>query len=382
MIPLAVPNLAGNEARYLQECVDSTFVSSVGRFVDRFETEIAAAAGTREAVCTSNGTCGLHLALTSVGADRDDLVILPTYTFIASANAVAHCGGLPWLMDVTEESWTLDPARLKAALARDCVLDGGICRHRPTGRRVAAVMPVHGLGHPCDMDAIVALARAYGLPVVADGAAALGARYRGRPVGDLGADLTVFSFNGNKTITSGGGGAVAGDDPELLAHARHLSTTARNGPGYTHDAVGFNYRMTNLEAAVGCAQIEQLANFVDRKRALRRRYDEAFADLPGVGRFPQASWAETADWLSGITLDLTRFPNPDGVRTDLRERGIDARPFWKPVHLQPAFAAAVCEPVPVAGALWASVLPLPCSTGLSDAEQEEVIRQVREVLAR
>lgn len=381
MIPLAIPNLGGREADYLQECVSSTFVSSIGPFVDRFEQEVANAAGTDRAICTTNGTCGLHLALTAVGVERDDLVILPSYTFIASANAVSHCGAMPWLIDVSADSWNLDPERLKTALTRDCEMRSGDCIHQPTGRRVRAIMPVHGLGHPADMDPIVAVSRDYGLKIVADGAAALGARYKDRPIGALGADLTVFSFNGNKTITTGGGGAVVGDGETLIQHARHLSTTARNGPGYDHDEVGFNYRMTNLEAAVGCAQIERLDEFVTRKRQIRRRYDEAFAGLSGVGRFPDTDWAETVDWLSGVRLSSQHVPDRAGIREELRRRGVDARPFWKPIHLQKPYQTAPRDAVDVADSLWDEVLPLPCSTGLSDAEQDTVIDHVREVLS-
>jgi hypothetical protein len=258
MIPLAVPNLAGNEARYLQDCVATNFVSSVGPFVRRFEEMVAAATGAADAVAVSSGTVGLHLALVTAGVGRDDLVILPALTFIASANAIAHCGATPWLLDVSAESWTLDPAALDRTLAAETERRGGRLLHRASGRRVAAVMPVHTLGHPADMDAIAAIAAHHRLAVIADGAAALGATYKGRRPAELGAALTVLSFNGNKTVTAGGGGAVIGTDAGLLGIARHLSTTARVGEAYEHDRVGYNYRMTSLQAAVGCAQMEQL----------------------------------------------------------------------------------------------------------------------------
>ena len=239
MIPLAVPNLTGREAEYLQQCIETTFVSSVGPFVNLFEEKVAEAAGASLAVATSAGTTGLHVALEAVGVGRDDLVVLPSFTFIASANAIAYCGASPWLFDVTEESWTLDPELLAKQLSAETHREKGCLIHNATGRRVAAVMPVYTLGMPADMDSIVQIAKDYNLPVIADGAAALGATYKGHPSGKLGADLTVYSFNGNKTITAGGGGAVAGEDTELLKLVRHLSNTAKVGEAYHHDRVGF-----------------------------------------------------------------------------------------------------------------------------------------------
>lgn len=382
MIPLAVPNLAGNEGRYLQECVDSTFVSSVGPFVDRFERMVAEAAGTAlPAVATSAGTTGLHAALAAVGVERDDLVILPSFTFVASANAIAQCGALPWLLDVCAATWTLDPDVLEQALCDDTERCDGVLRHRASGRRVMAVVPVHVLGNPADMDAIVPVAREYGLKVIADGAAALGARAQGRRIGQLGADLTMISFNGNKTVTAGGGGAVVGDDAELLTLVRHLTTTARMGSDYLHDRVGFNYRMTNLQAAVGCAQLEQLDQFVARKREIRATYDQAFAGLAGTRPFPRSEGIDSECWFSGLVLEESHFPSLEEIRQALRAKGIDARPFWRPMHLQPAFAQAPRTATLVSDAIWQRILTLPCSTGITDAELEQVIAAVKDVLS-
>ena len=380
MIPLAVPNLAGREREYLEECVTSTFVSSVGPFVDRFEASVAEAAGARGAVATSSGTTALHLTLHCLGVRPGDMVILPSLTFIASANAIAHCGAVPWLLDVSVESWTLDPARL-ADLVRthiDLTSSGPI--HRGSGRRVAAILPVHTLGHPADMQPIVAVGEEFGIPVVADAAAALGATYQDRPIGKLGAAASVISFNGNKTVTAGGGGAVVTDDDRLLERARHLSTTARTGDDYDHDEVGFNYRMTNLQAAVGCAQIERLNTFVARKRQVHAFYRERLAALPGVSAFPQASWASSACWFSGVVLDALSPAEVADVRAKLRRAGVDARPFWKPMHLQRPYRDAPCEALPFTDALWARVLTLPCSTGITTDELSQVAELVDEVL--
>lgn len=379
MIPLAVPDLSGNEARYLQDCIASTFVSSVGPFVTRMEEMVAAAVGSAHATATSSGTAAIQLALLAVGVRRDDLVMVPSYTFIASANAVSHCGATPWLVDVTAEGWTLDADLLARTLASETVATAEGLVHARTGRRVAAVMPVHTLGIPADMDAIGAVAARYALPVVVDGAASIGCRYKGRPAGRMGAALTCFSFNGNKTVTCGGGGAVVGDDPALVGLVKHLGSTARVGADYDHDLVGYNHRMTNLEAAVGCAQMERVDALVAGKRRVARRYRDGFADLHGVAPFPEPAWCESACWFSGIVL-----AEPGGaarLRAALRAEGVDARPFWKPVHLQAPYKDAPRTRQTVAEATWQRVVTLPCSSSLSEAEQDVVIGLVTGLLS-
>ncbi|MBW2268150.1 MAG: aminotransferase class I/II-fold pyridoxal phosphate-dependent enzyme [Deltaproteobacteria bacterium] len=379
MIPLCIPNLGGNEARYLQECVDSNFVSSVGPFVDRFEADVASATGAAHAVATTSGSAGLHAALTAVGVGRDDLVLLPSFTFIASANAIAQCGASPWLLDIDEATWGLDPQALEVALTRETERRGDALLHRASGRRVAAIVPVHCLGLPCDMDPIIRVARAYGLPVVADAAAAIGASYRDRPIGQLGADLSVLSFNGNKTVTAGGGGAVLSNEASLAARVRHLTTTARVGSGFDHDRVGFNYRMTNLQAAVGCAQIEQLDAFVAAKRRIARQYDVAFSELLGVRAFPTPDWARSACWFSGLSWDGR---DAEELVPLLQAEGIAARAFWKPMSEQVPYRSAPREPTPVCDRIWRSVLTLPCSSSLTSDDQAAVIAALRKALER
>ncbi len=382
MIPLCVPDLRGNEARYLQDCVDSTFVSSVGPFVTQFEEAVAKAIDAKAVTAVSSGTTGLHLALTTLGVERDDLVVLPSLTFIASANAIAHCGASPWLMDVSYDSWGLDPASFRKALEIQTERRGSDVFHKASNRRVKAVMPVYVLGQPADMDPIVETAREFGLAVVADAAAALGATYKGRSVGALGADLTVISFNGNKTVTAGGGGAVGGQDEAVVALARHLGTTARSDTGYDHDRVGYNYRMTNLQAAVGCAQMERVDDLVARKRAISGRYREALMGVPGIGFFPDPAWAVGACWFSGITLGENRHPAAADVVDQLRTKGIDGRTFWKPIHLQTPYLSAPAEATPVCEAVWRNILTLPCSAGLSDADQDRVVDALKEILCQ
>ncbi len=374
LIPLAIPDVSGNEAQYLQECIESTFVSSVGPFVDRFEKSVSDAAGTEAAVAVSSGTSGLHVALVAVGVARDDLVITPSFTFIATANAISHCGAVPWFMDVSQDSWTLDPAVVRNAIEQKTEVRNGALVHVVSGRRISAILPVYTLGMPADMDAITEIAKFYGLPIVADAAAALGAEYKGRALGDLGADLTMISFNGNKTVTAGGGGAVIGAKCEALDLVRHLSTTARVGADYTHDQVGFNYRMTNLQAAVGVAQMERLDQMVGAKRRIRDTYNKAFQNIRALHPFPSPSWANSAAWFSGCLVTTT---DTQGLREQLRNAQIDARPFWKPTHLQPPYADSPKSNMDVTDDLWERVLTLPCSTHLTEKDQQRVILEMK-----
>ena len=371
MIPLAIPDLSGNEARYLQECVESNFVSSVGPFVDRFEDMVGDAVGAAAAVAVSSGTTGLHAALNAVGVGPGDLVILPAYTFIASANAISHCGAKPWLFDIDPDSWTLDVNLLKESLEAETELQDGRLIHRASRQRVAAIMPVYAFGLPADMNPIIETAKAFSLPVVADAAAAAGATYKGRAVGDPGADLSVFSFNGNKTVTAGGGGAIAGHDQALLDRIRHLTTTARVGPDYTHDQVGFNYRMTNLQAAVGCAQMERFDGLVAAKRRIRENYDTRLARIPGLAAFPAPPWAESACWISGAICDTEQLAA--SARKVLIAAGFDAKLFWKPMHLQPPYADAPATAQTHSNEIWKRILPLPNSTSLTQDEQDLII---------
>jgi dTDP-4-amino-4,6-dideoxygalactose transaminase len=377
-IPLAEPDLSGREAEYLLDCVKTNYVSSVGPYVTRFEEAVAQSCGAPGAVSTSSGTAGLHLALVCAGVRHGDLVILPSFTFIASANSISHCGASPWLMDIERESWNLDAGLLEAELQRNTERKGDALLHKPSGRRVAALMPVYTLGTPADMERISDVARRYRLPMVVDAAAALGATYQGRPLAGL-ADMTVFSFNGNKTVTSGGGGAIVSTDKALLTRAKHLAAQARKGEDYLHDDVGYNYRMTNVEAAVGLAQIERLDRLIERKRQIRETYNREFVGIPGLGPFPTAV-VGSACWLSGLVLDEDSRLSPAKLRDALRDQGISAGLFWRPVHLQPPYAKSPASSQNVAESLWPRILVLPCSTSLDAAGQQCVIAKVREHL--
>ena len=375
MIHLAVPNLCGNEKKYLDDCIDTTFVSSVGEYVNRFEEMVAKATGSNNAVATSSGTTGLHAALTAVGVKQGELVIIPTFTFIASANAVAHCGATPWLMDIDEDTWCLDVAQVEKALSEKCIVEKGDLIHRESGRRVAAIMPVYTLGNVPDMKAFRLVADKYNLPLVVDAACAMGATLSGNYIGKL-ADLSVFSFNGNKTVTSGGGGAIVGDD-ELLKRVKHLTTTARATVEYDFDEVGFNYRMTNIQAAVGCAQMENLDLFVERKRHIRNYYNNSFNDTLW-GKFPETNGSSC--WFSGIVLEQGKcVEDTRKLAEGLKKHDIEARVFWKPVHLQKPYVNAPKESVVRSEELWERILTLPCSTNITDEELGLVAETLKKV---
>ncbi|WP_429911431.1 aminotransferase class I/II-fold pyridoxal phosphate-dependent enzyme [Glycocaulis sp.] len=379
-IPLAIPNIGAGEAKNLQACVDTNFVSSVGPFVTEFEERVAALSGSAAGVAMGAGTQALHIALRAADIGPGDLVILPSFTFIASANAVSHSGATPWLMDIDSASWTLDPETVRTALKAHTEMRGGTLRHKASGMRVAAMMPVYTLGTPADMDALGSIASEYGLVIIADAAAAIGVDYRGQPIGPK-AHMTCYSFNGNKTITCGGGGMVVGDDPMLMKRVRHLSTTARVSPNYEHDMVGYNYRMTNVQAAIGCAQLDRLNDFLAVKRRIRARYNDAFSGRAGLSVFPQPEDRESACWFSGLVLEDDALPPVNDVCARLKEHNIEARPFWMPVHMQAPYAQAIKEACPITEGVWQRILTLPCSTSLSPADQERVITAVEAALS-
>ena len=380
MISLAMPNLTGNEKKYLDACIDTTFVSSVGQFVTDFEGMVAESTGSKYAVATSSGTTGLHAALTAVGVKHGELVIVPSFTFIASANSIAHCGAEPWLMDVDPSTWCLDAGLVRDEIEKNCEKRGDSLIHKTTGKRVAALMPVYTLGNIPDMKAIRRIADDYKIPLVADAACAIGAKFDENDFGSL-ADVSVLSFNGNKTITCGGGGAVIGNNKELLLHVRHLTTTARVWPDYDFDEVGFNYRMTNIQAAVGVAQMEHLENFIKTKRFIRRYYEEHFSRLSGCGITAFPATDGSSCWFSGIVLKKgTELSVAKEICAKLKEFDIEARSFWKPVHLQKPYKNCLVSSVEVTEGLWQRIITLPCSTNITDEELAFVSEKVIGVL--
>ena len=362
-IYLSPPHLTGNERELVLDAIDSNWVAPLGPHVDAFEREFAALHGVPAAAALSSGTAGLHLALILLGVGPGDEVLVPTLTFSASANAVTYVGATPVFVDVSADTWTVDPALIAEELARRAA----------TGRLPAAVITVDLYGQCADADPIAAACAEHGIPVIEDAAEALGATYRDRPAGTL-HRIGVFSFNGNKIITTSGGGMLIADDDELVERTRFLATQARDSaPHYEHSTIGFNYRLSNLLAAVGRGQLATLPQRVARRRAVNDEYRRALRDLPGLHFMPQADYGVPTCWLTCCTVDpalagVTR----DDVIAALADADIEARPVWKPMHLQPVFAG--CEAVggDVAAALFRDGLCLPSGSELTGDDLERI----------
>jgi aminotransferase in exopolysaccharide biosynthesis len=341
-ITLHEPRFLGNEKTYVCDAIDSTFVSSVGAYVNRFERMICQASGAGFAVATVNGTAALHVALQLAGVGSGDEVITQAVTFVATANTIRYCDAIPVFVDVDRDTLGMSPVALEHflthAAARD---DEGNCRNRRTGRRISACVPMHTFGHPARIDRVVAVCDRFGIPVVEDAAESIGSRFLGRWTGTFGRS-GIFSFNGNKTVTCGGGGAIITNDECVARRAKHLTTTAKRPHPYEffHDDVGFNYRMPNLNAALACAQLEQLDGFIARKRWLAETYASFFASL-GIPFITEPAGARSNYWLNAIVL-------PDLAARDeflrvTNESGVMTRPIWSLMNTLPAFRQCECD---------------------------------------
>ncbi len=376
-IPLSEPRVAGREWEYVKECLDTGWVSSVGSFVDRFEREVAARVDAAHAVACASGTAALHMALHALGIGPGDEVVVPAITFIASANSVRYVGAYPVFVDTEPRYLQLDLGSVESFLVEGCERRESGLHNRATGRRVRAIMPVHVLGHPSDMAAITEIAGRHGLDVVEDATEALGSTLRGRPVGAMGR-VGCFSFNGNKILTTGSGGMVVTNDAPLAARIRHLTTQAkRDAVEFVHDEVGWNYRLSNVSAAIGVAQLEMLDDAIARKREIARRYAEGLHDLDGLGLPIVAPWASSNRWLYAVR---TRGADSRELMKRLRGVGIESRPIWQPLHRSPAHVDAFAWRVTQADEIHRELLCLPSSSGLNEQDQARVIAAVRAVI--
>ncbi len=369
---LSSPHMGGQEEGFVADAFRSNWIAPLGPHVDAFEHEFEAVIGVRHAAALSSGTAALHLALLLAGVGPGDEVLVSTLTFAASVNPIVYLGGRPVFVDSERASWNLDPALLEEALDQ---------RAR-AGRLPRAVVVVHLYGQGADMDPILRACGRYGIPVVEDAAEALGATYRGRALGTFGR-AAAFSFNGNKVITTSGGGMLVSDDGELVAHARKLATQAREAAvHYEHAEIGYNYRLSNLLAAVGRGQLRVLA---DRVRARRRnfaQYQAALGDLPGLEFMPEAPWGEHSRWLTTLTIDPREAGlDRDAVLRALENENIEARPVWKPMHRQPVFAGVRVYGGAVAEALFARGLCLPSGSNLTPGQLARVADTVRRAFA-
>jgi perosamine synthetase len=359
------PYFEGNELKYLRRCLETTMVSYVGPYVDEFENELSRFVGADYCFSTNTGTAALHLALLALNVKPEDEVMLPSFSFVATANAVRYCGATPHFIDIDEFSLGIDPYKLDAYLSDLVRMENGLAVNIKTKKPIRAIIVMHTYGQPVDMQKVVNVAYKYGLPVVEDAAEALGSYYSGQHVGALG-QIGVFSFNGNKTITTGGGGAVVTNDEALFMRVRHIGTTAKVSHSFelSHDAVGYNYRMPNVNAAIGLGQIEGIDVKLSKKRKLTELYLEAFSELSGARIFRESAYAKSNYWLQVMTLDEENFWARDEILKQCQQCGLFVRPAWTPIHQLKPFKQCPQMDLDVTNLCAKSVINLPSSPSL------------------
>lgn len=362
-VPLAVPVFIGNEKKYLNECIDTTFVSSVGKFVDRFEDDIAKYTGCKRAVVVVSGTNALHMSLMLAGVERDDEVLTQALTFIATCNALSYIGAHPVFIDVDRDTMGLSPVAVREWLTKNAEMKDGQCYNKRTGRRVRACVPMHTFGHPVHLDELVEVLNEYNIPLVEDAAESIGSLYKGKHTGTFG-KVGALSFNGNKTITTGGGGMMLFNDEELGAFAKHITTQAKipHRWEFRHDHIGYNYRMPNINAALGCAQLEHIEEYVASKRETAKAYEEFFKDIPDIEFFVEPKDTRSNYWLNVVILkdkeaqqSFLQYTNDNGVMT---------RPIWELMNRLPMFEK--CENDGLKNTIWFAdrVVNIPSSVRL------------------
>lgn len=359
------PSFQGNEWLYLKECLDSTFVSSVGKFVDRFELDLVNFTGAKHAVAVVNGTAALHIALKLAGVQAGDEVLIPALTFVATANSVTYCNATPHFIDSEARTLGVDVAKLRDYLTSHTEQRAGQCVNRASGRVIRALVPMHTFGHPVDLDGLLALARDFNLALVEDAAESLGSTYHGQHTGTFGL-LGTLSFNGNKTITTGGGGAILTNDAALARHAKHLTTTAKlpHAWEYRHDEIGYNYRLPNLNAALGCAQLEQLPSMLTAKRELFKRYQTAFSPVQGITLMAEPEYCRSNYWLQTLLLDDDHADQRDQVLAGTNAATYMTRPAWILMHELAPFKNCPRMDLTTAQSLSQRLINIPSSSGL------------------
>ena len=375
MILLSGPNIAGNEWKYIKDCLDTGWVSSVGSYVTQFENMLAEYAGTKYGVATSSGTTALHISLILLDVKPADYVIVPNVTFVASLNSIKYTGADPILMDVDPNTWQMDLDLMERFLEENADVQGDQCIHKASGRRIRAIMPVHVLGNMCDMDRLMEIADKYKILVIEDSTEALGSYYKGKHAGSFGT-LGCFSFNGNKIITCGGGGVIVTDNEEMAKKAKHLTTQAKaDSFEYIHDEIGYNYRLVNVSAAMGVAQMEQLPAFVQRKHEVAAFYK---SELGGVGDIGFQEVSEDVNpnwWLFTIQTEKQR-----AVLDNLNSNKMQSRPFWVPMNQLRMFKDDLyVQEQDHSNSIYQTCLSIPCSTNITDEELKGIVGKIKEV---
>jgi aminotransferase in exopolysaccharide biosynthesis len=364
-VALHEPSFEGNEWLYLKECLDSTFVSSVGKFVDQFEDELATYTGAKYAISVVNGTAALQIALKLSGVQANDEVLVPALTFVATVNAVTYCNAIPHFVDSEEGTLGIDTSKLRDYLQRNTSQQSGKCVNNLSGRIVRALVPMHTFGHPSDIDGLLSIANDFNIVLVEDAAESLGSFYHGQHTGTFGLFGTL-SFNGNKTITTGGGGAILTNNAALARHAKHLTTTAKipHAWEFRHDEIGYNYRMPNINAALGCAQLEKLSDKLASKRELFKRYQSAFAQVDGVSLFSEPENSQSNYWLQTLVLDGSESENRDLILESTNSTGIMTRPAWELMNDLEPFKGFPSMDLATAKSLLERIINIPSSPGL------------------
>ena len=381
VIPLSEPCLKGNEWKYVRSCLDSGWISSSGEYVNKFEKTVAEYLGVKYAVATMNGTSALHTALMTAAIQPDEEVLVSSLSFIAPANAIRYIGAWPIFIDAEPQYWQMDPEKVIAFLEGKCQWANGTLLNRETRRKVKAILPVHILGHPCDMDEILRVARKYNLLVIEDASQSLGSKYKSEMVSSLG-DIGCLSFNGNKIITTGGGGMIVTNNEAWAERARYLTTQAKDATNeYIHSQIGYNYRLTNIQAALGCAQMEQLKEFIMAKRSIASRYNSLLLHAEGISTMTEAPWAFSTFWLYSV-LVRSEYSSSNGqlIVAKLKEANIQCRRLWQPLHLSPAFSDCQQFYCTNAEGLYEKCISLPSSVGIEKSEMEFVVRKLEQLV--
>jgi perosamine synthetase len=366
-VVLHQPQFSGNEWSYVKECLDTGWVSSVGAYVDRFEHELAQFTGVKRAIAVVNGTAALHICLKLVGVGAGDEVLIPTLTFVATANAVIYCGAIPHFVDSELGTLGIDPRRLGSHLDEIAEVRKDGCYNKQTGNRIKAVVPMHTFGHPVDLDLMAEVCERYRITMVEDAAESLGSFYKGKHTGNWGR-VSALSFNGNKVITTGGGGAILTNDEELGRLAKHMTTTARVTHPWelSHDMVGYNYRLPNINAALGCAQLEQLPSFLEKKRTLSDRYKAAFKDVHGITFMSEPEQTKSNYWLNVLLIDEQFESQRDALLELTNKNGIQTRPVWTLMHRLPMFNQCPRMDLSVAEGIARRLINIPSSAVLGE----------------
>tara|TARA_B100001287_G_scaffold276708_1_gene288860 strand:- start:7608 stop:8747 length:1140 start_codon:yes stop_codon:yes gene_type:complete len=374
MIPLSVPNISSDELEYVKNCIETGWISSAGSYVDEFESKFSEYLGVQDSVSVVNGTAALHLSLKILGVRRNDLVIMPNVTFVASANAISYIGADPVLIDINEDDWQMDISLLDQFLSDQCQKNKrGDLIHLQSSRRVSAIMIVHVQGNICDMDKLLYIREKYNIPVLEDAAEALGSSYKNNHAGTMG-DIGCFSFNGNKIISTGGGGMIVSSNSDFTKKAKHLSTTAKVDPlTYYHDEVGYNYRLVNVLAAIGVAQLKKLEAFKEKKIQISSNYRKSLNGIADIGFQEIKSDVISNEWLFTITTNSMHK-----LLSYLNNNGVMSRPFWIPMNELPMYQDCLyVSSDNISSQIHQKALSIPCSTGISNLEIEEVIEKIK-----